>query len=604
MNEKIKKFVNSKRMNYVYITCIILFSLRNIGTLNNIWILNDEFGYWSLAATFAGKDWGGLIPYTPYYAWGYSLLLVPLFWMFSDTVLLYKAAIVLNALLLAGCYGISVLVGKKLLPELKEGILRFFCFAVCFYPNTMVQTQGAWTEVLLIFLFWLAVYTLINVSEKVTLINSVAFAFILCYMYSVHQRTLGILLAGVITYSILLLSRHIPKRCFWSFIFVFAGGILLISVCKSNIKSELWSVPQIPSTVMSVVGNEVKNTVSSLSNANDYGSQIHRALQIFTFDGAKNFIFGLMGRFYYLMICAGPIMLWTSLYLYRQSKDIVLKIVKKDISKVTNVQWCICFMILSLVSSVAICIISMNYKVRYDAPFYSRYFENTLSPFILIGLTTLYMDMDRIKKYISYLVLLLLSMIASIQIIKDVPAPSFFNSICATSLGRYLNADNVIVGILIATTVAAVVSVFLIILFYNRRSDSIYRVGISMIGILILLGYWGLSIHSLDWQYASQRESIQHDIDHIAQVVQKYPESSVYYIRDGEYDTYGRNAKFIQYLIPNRKIEVINYEDISYYKEKLKRVIILVDTGNETLNDVKKQNTLIQETDLLTIYKN
>ena len=40
--------------------------------------LHDEFGYWGNAAYFADYGWDSIMSNCPMYAWGYSLVLVPL----------------------------------------------------------------------------------------------------------------------------------------------------------------------------------------------------------------------------------------------------------------------------------------------------------------------------------------------------------------------------------------------------------------------------------------------------------------------------------------------------------------------------------------------
>ena len=50
----------------------------HIRALDYIFIINDEFGYWAHAISAVGYDWKDLISQTPYYAWGYSIWLVPI----------------------------------------------------------------------------------------------------------------------------------------------------------------------------------------------------------------------------------------------------------------------------------------------------------------------------------------------------------------------------------------------------------------------------------------------------------------------------------------------------------------------------------------------
>ena len=60
-------------------------------------ILNDEFGYWANAAHIFGYDWSGVVSMSPYYSYGYSLFLFPLF-LLKDPSLSYQCGLLLNVI--------------------------------------------------------------------------------------------------------------------------------------------------------------------------------------------------------------------------------------------------------------------------------------------------------------------------------------------------------------------------------------------------------------------------------------------------------------------------------------------------------------------------
>lgn len=75
---------------------VFIINIRHLGSIEFFTVLDDEFGYWGNAAYLAGLDWSGVISEIPYYSYGYSLLLVPLFFIFDNPIHMYKAAIILN----------------------------------------------------------------------------------------------------------------------------------------------------------------------------------------------------------------------------------------------------------------------------------------------------------------------------------------------------------------------------------------------------------------------------------------------------------------------------------------------------------------------------
>ena len=59
----------------------------------------DEFGYWASAAGFLGYDFSEVCSISSFYSFGYSLILIPILKLFSDSIIAYRAAVVVNLLL-------------------------------------------------------------------------------------------------------------------------------------------------------------------------------------------------------------------------------------------------------------------------------------------------------------------------------------------------------------------------------------------------------------------------------------------------------------------------------------------------------------------------
>ena len=51
----------------------------NIKNINTVWELADEAGYLCNAAYLSGTDWSDVATTIPYYGYGYSIVLIPLF---------------------------------------------------------------------------------------------------------------------------------------------------------------------------------------------------------------------------------------------------------------------------------------------------------------------------------------------------------------------------------------------------------------------------------------------------------------------------------------------------------------------------------------------
>ena len=67
-HKKLQKIQIQESVLITFLGIVLLFfCLLHIKNLNQIIVLNDEFGYWSIASSLAGKDWLDLISNTPYY---------------------------------------------------------------------------------------------------------------------------------------------------------------------------------------------------------------------------------------------------------------------------------------------------------------------------------------------------------------------------------------------------------------------------------------------------------------------------------------------------------------------------------------------------------
>ena len=91
-----KADVNKVKNLSIHVIIIIIITglcCIHIRALDYIFIINDEFGYWAHAISAAGYDWKDLISQTPYYAWGYSIWLIPIIALLPSPGLWYKAAI-------------------------------------------------------------------------------------------------------------------------------------------------------------------------------------------------------------------------------------------------------------------------------------------------------------------------------------------------------------------------------------------------------------------------------------------------------------------------------------------------------------------------------
>lgn len=167
----------------------------------------DEFGYWSPAAAVLGYDWSQITSLGSYYSYGYSILLVPVLFLFHGPIVTYRAAVILNLFFQCASFPLLFLVLKELFAKEKKQLLSLATVAAILYPAWLFYVQTTMAEALLYFLFILETYLLLRFVKKPGILSGFLFAIVLVYMYLVHMRCLGTIVAGAITLVLFMISR-------------------------------------------------------------------------------------------------------------------------------------------------------------------------------------------------------------------------------------------------------------------------------------------------------------------------------------------------------------------------------------------------------------
>ncbi|MDE6601681.1 MAG: hypothetical protein K2K90_05885 [Lachnospiraceae bacterium] len=205
-------------------------------------LFNDEIGYWSNSAFFLGMDWKSVTGRIGYYSYGYSLLLVLVRllgrWRGWDWRALHHAAVIMNAGFLVIGYAIALKLAKRYLPEMGRVVRTMACFTVFTYSSYIVYAHITWTECTLMFFFWVFLYVMMRVTDQPGIRNHVAYAVVSFYIYTVHQRALGI----VVTSVIIVLYMRLMRRNKMQDVAAFLGSMYLCGLCHAMIKTNLQQV--------------------------------------------------------------------------------------------------------------------------------------------------------------------------------------------------------------------------------------------------------------------------------------------------------------------------------------------------------------------------
>lgn len=523
------------------ILIISIFCCIHIQNLNYPVVLNDEFGYWGNAVSIAGYNWKELIAETPYYSLGYSIWLVPIVLIFP-TNLWYKAAIGLNVIFLICSYFLCYKFTRRIFVDIEKTILQFISLCVILYPSNIVYAQVTWSESLLYMLMWLATYLLVKLEKNFSYKNFVGITIILGYMYFVHSRAIGIVIVGI---ACLFLIAYKHKKNFKNFLIpvILLGIIYFFNTQIKNFQiSNLWN-----NSEMSAMNNVGLNT-------NTFSKYINSL-----FNNLRLFIESLGAKMIYIILGTGltfPILCFKILTEWKKTwkKENFFSYLSKENTIIKL--WCI----LSVIVMWGICSIQMiEWSGRKDIIVYGRYMENALGPALALGLIYL---LTRIKETKIGLLISLGLIIVGIKNVywRVLEAQGIFNTICSPLIGGFYEESR---DVKKAFLYIVIISITLFIIFYFIQYLKLYNIKaiiiiVTMSFYFVILGYKAGSFTN-NW-----RDSLDSRIlPFKEQISMQSSKEEIYYIKNKEYDLYSVNPKYLQFMIPNCEIHVIEYSDIA-----------------------------------------
>lgn len=293
----------AKRRKYLFSWYFLLFAAlifcifwRGIHRIYGFLAYPDEFGYWVSAAAFNGYDWSAVMATSSmYYSFGYSLLLTPILRFSADSVQAYRIAVAVNMLL--QCISIGLLWGiltrlyeslhhAAEFPEEDDGRKMKLLTAVgvaALYPVWTFYMQTTLAEALLYFLYLFICWQFIRFLEKPGMAGALILAFSLAWLYFVHMRTVGVVIALLLTLLIYgWKNRNVRKDVLTCIVF-FALGMGIGLWLQGMIKESAYAAAD-----------------AARIARNSYAGHINQVKEIFTITGMIRLLQSCEGKLYYL----------------------------------------------------------------------------------------------------------------------------------------------------------------------------------------------------------------------------------------------------------------------------------------------------------------
>lgn len=357
---------SQKRNKYIYMGMLFLTILcafaYGINKIYGFSFYPDEFGYWASAAGILGYDWSDLTKNMPYYSFGYSVILAPIYRFAKNGVEAYRVAVAINMILMCVSGFLLSKIMQFLYPEEEEQSQWIAVGIALCYPGWILYMQTTMVEILLVFVYLLCCYFLFNFLKMKSIVNAILFGATLAMLFWVHMRSVGVVISGVLI-IIVYLMKETKNR--WASMISLAA-IIAVMIMGYEFKDY-------------IISHIYSQTSDNLLSVNDFGGQTHKIKSLLTWSSLKDLILEMMAKGFYLIMSTFGIIYWGFRNIMKELKQFLTN------NQMEQGIYLKLFFFLSMMAQFAICAIAMHGSTRIDTIVYGRYMEFVLPPIMLMG---------------------------------------------------------------------------------------------------------------------------------------------------------------------------------------------------------------------------
>lgn len=569
---------------WLYILLLVIASMgifwyyaQNISGVTELRELPDSFGYLANAAYFSGTDWANATHL--YYGYGYSLWLIPLFWLYDMGAAIIHRALLINVMFIVCIFWALTWILRHFFSNVSKYISLMIAGALCLYPYLMNSSLTVWCEILLSLVVLLCAIFSYQALETQKTRYYIVLGALLPYCFFVHARSVVFLAIFVAMFLVALWINKTSWRNVCGFVItgivVFLCGYfikqqLIINVYNSQMREYLLNDPSI--------GKDVGN----LLRISDISRKIIGAI---TNDFPK-LIYSIFCKAYYLFVSTAGLF-WVGIVYGIRSLWMGLKN-KSKISGKTFVE--ASFAIGTIVMLVAVSVNSYGVDdARYF--FYSRYYEFLVFLPTAMGAAHLIEERKKIWKSLGILALGVVSL-AFVHYLGNVVSIDtiYFDSsrLAALSYGFLEMGDYQ--SIVTFYFVVAIVG-FCIVIVFNQNKIARYLIPlVLLVNPIINNQAIADNILSADRQNPYENGVAEY-------IFTNNPDSTVYYL-NGEGTYYSTVYAGLQGVLGTKKLNIIADRDTDLIE---KGAIVIAPWGN-VLEEKRSDVVLLMWSDRYFIY--
>lgn len=591
--EKIKNnFKYSYIINILFVAIIMIVCLWDVGSLQRIRVVDDGFCYWGIAASLAGYDWTELMAASSYYSYGYSLILVPLFWLYRlglSMTVIYRLAIVLNAIFMCGIYFMAYYMIRELFEDLPDTLKQIISLTVVLYIGNTVQMDLAWTEIFLCFMFWCNIVCLYRVIRKPGYGNLFGLIFTTAFLFAIHMRAIGVAAAvGIVILCFFIANwKKINKKyIFYTLgISVLFGGLVIIM--KNYVSDSIY------------LGNAADST-------NNIQANINRVEGLLSISGIADLMVSVIGKIFYISSATFLLALIGALIAI---VSIVCSFIKKDEigtrKKWQSKEWMTIFLLLAFFAEIGVEAIfkcqaffrSTGSLGLGDSLVFGRYADFVVGPMLIFGIWAVY----HLKTHYKAVLISLLAAICCTGVVQF-----FYNELA------FRNGTDTV-------SLRGLSSPWLAILADGHKTDFACYVMLVSIAVLLVIclvrllstadwyGYGAIFLFMIAvWsvlgvisgiEYTASKMGKEKSVDTVAKIAEIAGEDTQIYL----VGTRNTDVKILQWILADRSIHTCSIDDIDGID--MEQAIVLVNSDEvRTMSKLSDEFRFLYDSGSLSVF--
>ena len=598
MNNDKKWLLLNKIFYVVCIGVIFIVCLWNIDMQQRIRIVDDEFAYWGIAAEFAGLDWSGALSKTGYYSYGYSFVLVPLYWLIRaglNVIVAYRIAIALNAVFMCLSFCLAVAIGKRVFSEINISIIQAAALIAVLYIGNVKQCGSAWTEVYLSFMFWCCFYSVVRVVEKLEIKWILLTLITAANLFAIHMRTLGVVIVVAAIVLLRLLASKDKIRTKKILIAIF-------SVC-------------ILTAIVLCIRAYVKNNIymnNSAMTTNDFSGQTAKVQMLFSASGLVDFFFSVCGKLFYLgaaTFCLG----FFSVFVFLKKFTVEWwRYFRKRVERLSDNFFVYLFLFGAVAGAIGVDALFKIFRYYYshltyilpDAIVYGRYVDFVIGPLIFCGILLMYKEINVHIKELLLSIFVLIGCGMATQYMWDILM--FYNGKNLGLRGTAIpGITHMISGNLekaAYTCIVWAIGGLGLLLFAVLAGKTSKKRGYLLTVLCCVAVLYASALGNAGIEGGIKGKAHKEkNVSTITRMLEVLEDEAIYYVTNG--DSVSGDMKILQWELPKKTIQLLEKDETSDIYMFDKNAVYLADSEDHRLNALlNNEGVYLYDSGTLSVY--